>query len=188
MERRKQATVEEIVDATIDLFTREGFDDTTVDAIVAAAGCSRSTFYRHFGSKEDVLFYDFVDVFERLGETIDEHLAAGMDEWTAVSRAVLQNDFPEDRPEQRVDLWLREPALHARYMQQVAVAEEVIVDCLTRHRGTKPGRDDLAHLIATAAIGAYRTSLATHPATSSEKLTKHLGELLTMLDRAFARS
>jgi AcrR family transcriptional regulator len=184
MERRKLATVEEIVGAAIDQFSRNGFEDTTVDAIAAAAGCSRRTFYRYFGSKEDVLFYDLPAVLERLGQALDRHLAEGLRPWTAVSEAVIESHFAEDRPVQRMEVWLREPALLARYMQYVAAAEEVIVACLTRHRGTTPGGDDVAQVIATAAVGAYRTTIATHPAgTSEKKLTRHMRELLAMLDR-----
>jgi AcrR family transcriptional regulator len=185
MERRKQAAVEEIVGTAIDLFTRDGFEDTTVEAIAEAAGCSRRTFYRYFGSKEDVLFYDLPATFQWLKETLDGYLAAGVGLWAAVSEAVLDMiaRFPDDdRPVQRMELWLSEPALNARYMQYVAGAERTIVDCLTRHRSTKPSRDDLAYVIAIAAVGAYRTTVATHPAGSNKRLTKHLRELLAMLD------
>jgi AcrR family transcriptional regulator len=182
VERGRQAAVEEIAAAAIDLFSRDGFEDTTVEAIVATVGCSRRTFYRYFGSKEDVLFYDLPDVLRRLHEALDGYLAAGMRPWAAASESVVESHFSEERPLQRMELWLREPALHARYMQHVAAAERTIVDCLTRHRGTKPGRDDLAQVIAIAAVGAYRTTVATHPAGSNRKLTKHLRALLAMLD------
>ena len=185
MERRRQAVVDEIVGTAIDLFTRNGFDETTVDAIADAAGCSRRTFYRYFGDKEDVLFYDLPDAFARLGEVLDAKLRAGVEPWAAVSESVLEliSRFADDeRPVVRMELWLKEPALQARYMQHVAAAESTIVASLTRHRGTRPGADDLSQIMAIAAIGAYRTSVMTHPAGTNRKLTKHLRELLGLLD------
>ena len=185
MERRKQAVIDEIVGTAIELFTRNGLEETTVDAIADAAGCSRRTFYRYFGSKEDVLFYDLPAAFARLGEVLDGKLAEGIEPWAAVSESVLEliSRFADDeRPVVRMELWLKEPALQARYMQHVAAAENTIVDSLTRHRGTKPGADDLAQIMAIAAIGAYRTSVMTHPAGTNRKLTKHLRELLGLLD------
>jgi AcrR family transcriptional regulator len=38
----------------VDLFLRQGYDETTVDDICTTAGISRSTFFRYFPAKEDV--------------------------------------------------------------------------------------------------------------------------------------
>src|SRR5262249_6066525 len=85
-------------------------------------------------------------------------------------------------PVRRMELWLREPALHARYMQHVELGERTVVECLCRHRGTRPGSDDLAQTMANSAIGAYRATIATHsPRSGSRKLSKHLRELLAAL-------
>ena len=57
-ERNRARTYAEITEAALDLFTRQGFDATTVDQVTAAAGISAATFFRYFASKEDVLFTD----------------------------------------------------------------------------------------------------------------------------------
>ncbi|HEX5812438.1 MAG TPA: TetR family transcriptional regulator, partial [Pseudonocardia sp.] len=43
------------------LFRDRGYAATTVDDIAAAAEVSRSTFFRYFPSKEDVVLFDDVD-------------------------------------------------------------------------------------------------------------------------------
>jgi AcrR family transcriptional regulator len=50
MERRKQGAIDEIARTALELFARDGFEATSVEAIAAAAGCSPRTFYRYFGS------------------------------------------------------------------------------------------------------------------------------------------
>lgn len=47
-----------LVDAAFALFEEHGFTETTVDEITARAGTGRTTFFRHFRGKEDVVFPD----------------------------------------------------------------------------------------------------------------------------------
>lgn len=54
-ERKKQRTAEELRRVALEQFAARGFDAVTVDDIVAAAAVSKSTFYRYFESKDDVL-------------------------------------------------------------------------------------------------------------------------------------
>lgn len=44
-----------ILDAAVELFTRYGFDKTSVSEIAAAAGVSKGAIYLHFESKDDLL-------------------------------------------------------------------------------------------------------------------------------------
>lgn len=53
-ERKRQLVAAEITEAALQLCAVKGFDETTVDEIVIAAGISRRTFFRYFSSKEDV--------------------------------------------------------------------------------------------------------------------------------------
>lgn len=64
---------ERMVEAAFVLFDEQGYDATTVEQIVESAGVSRSTFFRVFGSKEDVIFPRHDDLHAR----IDARLATG---------------------------------------------------------------------------------------------------------------
>jgi AcrR family transcriptional regulator len=46
---------ERLVCAALDLFTQQGYDNTTVAEIVERAGLTKSTFFRHFPDKREVL-------------------------------------------------------------------------------------------------------------------------------------
>jgi AcrR family transcriptional regulator len=56
IERRHQETRIAIADAAVALFIERGFVETTMDDVALAAGVSRRTAYRHFPSKDDLVF------------------------------------------------------------------------------------------------------------------------------------
>lgn len=74
------------IGTAIDLMIRQGYNATSVDELATAAGISRSTFFRQFGSKEDVVFADH----ERLLSRVDEYLSGTTDyPLAAVGNAAL---------------------------------------------------------------------------------------------------
>ena len=46
---------ERLIDKAIDLFYSHGFNAVGIDRIIAAAGVTKTTFYKHFESKDELM-------------------------------------------------------------------------------------------------------------------------------------
>ena len=55
MARWEPGATERLLIAAVDLFTEQGYDATTVAQIAARAGVTKSTFFRHFSDKRELL-------------------------------------------------------------------------------------------------------------------------------------
>ncbi|WP_245633567.1 TetR/AcrR family transcriptional regulator [Amycolatopsis jejuensis] len=57
-DRKRARTRQALIDAATDLFERNGYDETTVADIAAAAEIATRTFFGYFASKDELLFPD----------------------------------------------------------------------------------------------------------------------------------
>ncbi len=130
-----------VVAAALELFASQGFDQTSVEQIAKAAGVSRSTFFRQFGGKEDVVFADHEALLERLRAFLGE---GHDDPWGAVcaaSESVFAH-FARD-PEmarRRYQIVRQVPVLREREIITVFRYERLFDDYL---RSALPGVDPL---------------------------------------------
>ena len=60
-ERKKLETHLAIQGEALRLFKKQGYEATTVEQIAEAAEVSQTTFFRYFGSKQDVVLHDALD-------------------------------------------------------------------------------------------------------------------------------
>lgn len=137
-----------VVTAALDLFATQGFEATSVEQIAQAAGISRSTFFRQFGGKDDVVFADHEMVLDELRA----HFAHQHENpWAAVceSSMMVYRHFAVD-PElarRRYAVVRAVPALRDREIVTVFRYERLFHEYLMR---ALPGVDP-AHSIAFAA-------------------------------------
>ena len=130
-----------VVAVALELFRSQGFDQTSVEQIAKAAGVSRSTFFRQFGGKEDVVFADHEVLIAQLRAFLSE---GHDDPWLAVCEASERvfSHFARD-PEmarRRYQIVRQVPVLREREIVTVFRYERLFDEYL---REALPGIDPL---------------------------------------------
>ncbi|MGI8721292.1 MAG: TetR/AcrR family transcriptional regulator [Geodermatophilaceae bacterium] len=155
MNDRRTRTRERLSDAALNLFGAHGYDATTVAQIASRAGVTEMTFFRHFGSKADVLLDD---PFDPLVAAAVAREPLGLDPMTRVVRGIRATwrTIPAGGGEEiktRVRIAAETPSLRAAMWQNTERTRQVIVEQLV-----DDGVGRLAAEIATAAVLAGITA------------------------------
>jgi AcrR family transcriptional regulator len=141
--------------AAFELFEERGFDETTVDDIAARAGTGRTTFFRAFGSKEEVVFPDHDTLLASVRARLDA-AAPGAEEVAVAeaARLVLRHYLAEgELARTRYRLTRRVPALRAREIAGQRQYQRVFLAFAREWYGE--GADLRAELLADAVVTAH---------------------------------
>ena len=99
--RKNNTTKKKIVSAAWRLFYEQGYDDTTVEEIIAESGTSKGSFYHYFEGKDALLSslsFLFADKYAELMPQLTEEMSA-MDKLLFLNRElfiVIENTVPLD--------------------------------------------------------------------------------------------
>lgn len=137
----------ELLLVALDLFAEQGFENTTVDQIASAAGLSRRSFFRYFGTKEDVL----TSALAALGEQLAENLRARPvteAPWVALRRSfdpLIEQMTNQKRALVMTRLMLDTPALQASHLQKVTSWRRALAEVLECRFAVDPPDDSPPH-------------------------------------------
>jgi AcrR family transcriptional regulator len=147
--------------AALDLFAKQGYDDTTTEEIAERAGVSPRTFFRYFPTKESVLFvgeYGFFQSFT--AEFLDQ--PASLSDVAAI-RATLVSLAPGlMRSRRALHLYERaiasSPTLRGRVRDRQQEDIATMADAIARRRGLTRA-DDSCALLAAVSLLTHRRAL-----------------------------
>jgi AcrR family transcriptional regulator len=154
-QRKKQKTRESIQRTALRLFEKQGYEETTIEQIAAAAEISPSTFFNYFPTKEDVVLYDAYDpvaIRMFLERPKDEPLEVGLREVLKNLAALFESD--ERMILARGRFFFEVPALRARLWDELERVQLLILEMLAKRTGRSPDDFELrvAARVVTAAI------------------------------------
>ncbi|UWX98431.1 TetR/AcrR family transcriptional regulator [Arthrobacter zhaoxinii] len=116
-QRTRDAVRQQIAELALVIFDEQGFDETTVDQIAAAACISPRSFFRYFASKEDVVLGDPM----LYGEPVRQRLAQSLESmpiWQALRagfEAVVETiEADPERALRATRVMISTPSLRAR--------------------------------------------------------------------------
>ncbi|GAA5000004.1 TetR family transcriptional regulator [Streptomyces siamensis] len=166
-ERKKQRTRDALLRAALELFTTQGYEQTTVDEIADAVDVSQRTFFRYFAGKEDVALF-----VQRLAES---HFLAAVRErppheapLEALRRAVLESwdtigeaieaVIPIELHMRTFQLIESTPALLAAHLRRSAEMEEEIAGVIAEREGLDVDADPRPRVAVAVFGGVMRVT------------------------------
>jgi AcrR family transcriptional regulator len=185
-ELQRERTRQELRRCALARFARHGFDKTSVADIVADAGVTERTFYRHFPTKEAVLFEDFAS---RVGWFRAALAVRPPDEPLLDSVRIAAEAYPDDREVVRQVAQSRASLLSGRVIEeQLRRVQAEFAHAIAQHAGERLSKSRRSPLVAAvlgeAVAGALVSALRVwgeEDGRDTEELRKRTAEALDAL-------
>jgi AcrR family transcriptional regulator len=185
----KQAARDRLAEAAFTLFDERGYEQTTVDDITERAGLGRTTFFRHYRSKEDVIFPDH----DRLLALITDRLATSSHSTAlaavsdAVRLALLHYLDEGDLARRRYALTSRVATLRDREIASVARYQRLFREFISDWMADPTESASLrAELMAAAVVAAHNHVLRRWLRAESPDPIEEFDEALRQVIQLFA--
>jgi AcrR family transcriptional regulator len=154
----KSSARERLAVAAFALFDERGYEQTTVEDITERAGLGRTTFFRYYRSKDDVIFPDHDRLLEQIAERLrtSSHSTALAAVSDAVRLVMLHYIGEGDLARRRYALTSRVPALRDREIASVARYQRLFREFIAGWMADTAEPDPLrAELMAASVVAAH---------------------------------
>jgi AcrR family transcriptional regulator len=187
----KPSPRDRLAEAAFALFDERGYEQTTVDDITERAGLGRTTFFRHYRSKEDVIFPDHERLLAQVGERLrTSGRGTALAAVTDTVRLVLLHYIGEgDLARRRYALTSTVPALRDREIATVARYQRLIREFIAgRLAGVAEPAPLRAELMAAAVVAAHNHVLRRWLRGESPDPVRELDDALAVVSGLFTAS
>ncbi|MEU9864288.1 TetR family transcriptional regulator [Streptomyces sp. NPDC047971] len=166
-ERKKQRTRDALLRVALELFTTQGYEQTTVDEIADAVEVSQRTFFRYFSSKEEAAFAVQQMVEERFVRALAERPAeegpldamrhAVLAAWDTIGEAIMEV-VPLELYLRTFQMIESTPALLAVHLRRSSEMEEAIARLIAEREGLDVDEDPRPRIAVAAFSGVMRVT------------------------------
>ncbi len=183
-QRSRQAAYAEITVVAMRLFLEHGFEQTTIDQIASTAGISRRSFFRYFGTKEDIVLGDLASQGVLVRDAL-EAVPLSVGPWEALREALGAVDALEGEPGATLAIarmMYETPSLRARSIEKHLHWQALLVPNMRMRLGLAP--DDVTDPAPAALVASAIACLD----AAGELWTRSggAGDLAALYDRAVA--
>ncbi|MFB2580841.1 TetR/AcrR family transcriptional regulator [Herbiconiux sp. P15] len=136
-QRSRQAAYAEITSVAMLLFLEQGFEQTTIDQIASTAGISRRSFFRYFGTKEDIVLGDLASQGELMRDAL-EQVPSTVGPWDALRQALQTIEALDVEPGVTLKIatmMYETPSLRARSIEKHLHWQSLLVPDIRRRLG-----------------------------------------------------
>jgi AcrR family transcriptional regulator len=154
-DRKRLETRNGLAAVALELFAERGFDAVTVNDIADRADVDPSTFYRHFGSKEAVIFSDLGDWTGHLANAVRaqptdlpllETMRMGIKDMAAMQMVDIENE------RHRAELTESSPSVRAQGLAIREALIEGVTLAIADRMAVDPVSDSRPYLLAASCI------------------------------------
>lgn len=161
-DRKKEKTRQALIDASIKLFLKNGYDNTTVDDIAEHVEVSRRTFFRYFQSKESVVFTGHEGRITLFREILEKHFNAEKPlDGVRAALTEFARDYANNAEDLRIEweIVIASPILIAKDVELDFEFESALAETLMDKRCIQPYTELNAKILAGALFGVIRASM-----------------------------
>ncbi len=186
VERKQRQARQRIIEAARELFRERGFDGVSVGDIAERAEVGRTTFFRHFGDKQEVVFANEQELLDTItaagqadGAPAPRNATGAVEQLRPVLLALCAQATADPEAYTRhFQLIEQHPELRARDAMKMQQIADKLSDLLI-HRGSD---EATARFAAQIALACYQTakSLGNNPRTLADQTQAALKRALTL--------
>lgn len=183
-ERKRIAAMRRIQETALDLFDQRGYDNVTIEQIAESAEVSPSSIYRYFGTKEQLILHDELDL--QLLDVVQHELSLHPPV-EAIRRAIAQvmTRFfgrDEELARRKIRYWAEEPAIQPAAALMTEQFTQLIATVLANATGRR--HDDLDTTVVASTLVWAMTAAAKHwhATRYAQPLEHELQRALTVIE------